>query len=165
MKLNPEASLRLPAMIQAVGFAFWQFQELENSAKDYVAVRLRKTHGVGQKRGEEVAVKVERLTFGQALKELIDKKVVAGALASELIAAKEHRNWLFHSGRRSTRGALSNEASYSALMLRLGGMAERTRELNTRLAHEFEEYVISQGVSQEFIDRNSEQLARSWGFE
>jgi hypothetical protein len=165
LKLKPEAAKRLPAMIQAVGFAFWQHQELENTTKDYVTIRLRKVRGIGQKRGEEISAKVEGLTFGQALSELIKKKIVTGDLASELQAAKEERNWFFHRGRRDARGSLADEARFSDLMARLDAMAEKARELNTRLGREVVEYVVSSGVSQEFIDREAERSARSWGFE
>ena len=165
MTLNPEAALRLPAFFQAVGFAFWQHQELENTAKDYVVVRLRNARGVGRERGEAISEEAHRRTFGSVVEELIRSGVVTGDLAIQLRLANKDRNWLFHRARGETRGFASDEAKFRDIMARLNAMAERSLSLTKTLGRELELYVAGCGVSRNFIDREAERLARSWGFE
>jgi len=165
VRLKPEASLRLPAFFRAVGFAFWQHQELENTAKDYVVVRLREVRGAGRERGESISKEVHSRTFGSVVNELIQSGVVSGDLADQLRAANKDRNWLFHHARSDTRGFISDDAKFQAVQARLEAMAERSLALIKALGHEVEMFISSCGISRDLIDREADRIARSWGFE
>ncbi len=161
----PEASQRLPHLMCSVGFAIWQLQELENTAAAYVVVRLRETRGVGAERGSEVAAQVERRTLGSLISELRKAGVVPEELAVGLTELLHERNWLVHSARRETRGALSDEARFGDLIVRLEMTADRALTLTIQLARVIDEFVRQTGVSPALLDAEAERLARSWGFE
>jgi len=162
--LGPLAAERLPVLMQAVGFAVWQVQELENTAAHYVVVRLRAARGMGKEQGEAASREVEGLTFGRLLGELTRAGVVTPALGSRLEALVNERNWLVHRARRETRGVLSSEKQFGRVLQRIRSIADQALVLLRELAPIVEDYVVSTGVDRSFIDRESERLARSWGF-
>ena len=96
---------RLGALMQAVGFAVWQLQELETTVAGYITVRLRETRGVGIERGGEIAAKVESRPLGPLIKELVAAGVTSDKVGAELAILLEERNWLVHRARRETRRA------------------------------------------------------------
>lgn len=163
MSLGLEAAERLAALMQQVGFALWQLQELENTAAGYIVVRLRNARGAGVERGAAISTEVERLPLGRLVSDLAQAGVVAPDLASRLKTLLDDRNWLVHRSRREHRGVLSSDAMFAGLLTRLEGIADRALALNKELASEMEEYVVGSGVSRDFIDREAERLARSWG--
>lgn len=154
---------RLAALMQAVGFALWQLQELENTAASFIAVRLRSTRGVGLERGGEIAAEVEGRTLGRMVKELVAGGVVSDEIGSRLAIVLEERNWLVHRARRETRGILGSDDIYGGTMRRLEVLADRSLALTKELGAAVEAYVIDSGVSPEFIEQEGERIARSWG--
>lgn len=158
-----ETAGRLAALMQAVGFALWQLQELENTAASFIAVRLRNTRGVGLERGGEIAAEVEGRTLGGMVKELVAGGVISDEIGSRLAIVLEERNWLVHRARRETRGILGNDDIYGGTMQRLEVMADRSLALTRELGAAVEAYVIESGVSPEFIEQEGERIARSWG--
>jgi len=161
MRLSPEASLRLPVLMQAFGFTIWQLQELENTAAGYVVVRLREVRGVGKERGEAISSDVERLPLGSLLNQLVQAQVIQGELAAQLKNLLAQRNWLVRRTRRDNRGVISNEDPFSKIIAELQGIADDALTLHKTLAAEMEDYVVRSGVSRELIDRESER----WGFD
>jgi len=163
MALGLEAAERLGALMQRVGFALWQLQELENTAAGYIVVRLRDARGVGVNQGAVISAEVEKLPLGKLVGELAKAGVIDPALASRLKAALDERNWLVHRSRREHRGVLSDPAAYTGLSMRLDALADDALTLNKELARTMEEYVVNSGVSRDFIDGEAERLARAWG--
>lgn len=164
-RLPPAAALRLPTLMQAVGFAIWQLQELENTAASHIVVCLREARGVGKERGSEISAAVERLPLGKLITELSRSGALNDGVASALKTLLQERNWLVHRARRETRGVLSDEAGFTVLIARLDDISERTLLLIRRLGKDLEEYVVRSGVSRDVLDREADRLARSWGFE
>lgn len=162
--LTLSAAAPLSVLMNAVGFAVWQCQELENTAASYVVVRLRDSHGVGTAQGEVISREVEKLTFGQLLRELTRAGVVPGELGLRLESLLKERNWLVHRARRETRGALSSQREFARLLDRIRTISDQALALLRELAPVVEDYVVSSGVDRGFIDRESDRLARSWGF-
>jgi HEAT repeat protein len=151
--------------MRTVGFAIWQLQELENTTARYVVVRLREVRGVGKERGEAISAEIEQLPLGPLLSQLLQAQVIQEELSDHLKKLLSERNWLVHRARRENRGVLSNEDHFLRLMARLQDIADDALALHKTLATEMEEYVVRSGVSRELIDRESERLFRSWGFE
>lgn len=160
---DPEGTGRIVAIMQAVGFALWQLQELETTAAAFVTVRLRDTRGVGFEQGSQVAAKLESLPLGPLIRELVTGGATTDEIGAELSALLEERNWLVHRARRETRGVLGSSQLFEGTMARLELIAERALALTKQLGAAVEAYVIESGVSREFIDRESARLTRSWG--
>ena len=69
-----------------------------------------------------------------------------------------------HRARRETRGVLSSEEQFGRVLQRTRSIAEQSLVILRELAPIVEDYVVSTGVDRAFIDRESDRLARSWGF-
>jgi hypothetical protein len=67
---RPGSSERLALLMQRVGFAVWQLQELETTVATYVVVRIRAHRGMGVAPGELLMKKAEGRTLGSLLTEL-----------------------------------------------------------------------------------------------
>jgi hypothetical protein len=157
-----ESAQRLDGVLRQIGYALWQLQELEATVAGYVVVRLRDTRGIGAERGAQISASVEKRPLGQLLRELIPSGVISLALAERLETLLEDRNWLVHRSRRGYRGVLADKHALSSLMSRLEDIADRSLALTKEIGREFEEYVVSSGVSREIIDSEAEKLVRSW---
>ena len=160
--MSYEKVTRLQQMMQAIGFAVWQFQQLERTAADYAVIRVRGHRGMGEQ-GAALLASAERLTLGNALRELEAAEVVPAAMVARLRAALDDRNWLVHRSRGESRGILADPSAYDQFSARLESMSERALELLKELAFEFETYVVSQRVDRDQIDADSQRLARAWG--
>src|SRR5260221_10048794 len=145
MSLRLDAAERLGALMQRVGFALWQLQELQYTAARYVVVRLRDARGVGAHRGAAISAEVEKLPLGKLLIELASAGVMTPDLASRLKATLGERNWLVHRSRREYRGVLSDPELYERLTLRLDRIADDALALHKELAEVTEEHVVSSG--------------------
>lgn len=158
-----EQATRLAALMQSVGFAVWQLQELETTAITFAVIRLRATRGMGEVAGRALLEKGERRTLGHVLQELRAQGLIAGPVDDDLRDVLNQRNWLVHRARRETRGVLTDDSRLSDLLVHLDTLADRAVSLQKMLAHEIETYVFSSGVDRETVEREAEEVARQWG--
>ena len=153
----------LSAIMERVGFAVWQVQELENTAAHFLVIRVRGTRGMGRSKGHELLARAQQHTFGVLINELAAAGVLERELAEQLAKTVDERNWLVHRARRESRGLLVKESVYKQLWARTEQLASDALGLTKRLAEETEKYVVSQGVSEEQLERESAILAKAWG--
>lgn len=158
-----EEASRLMALMQRVGYAVWQLQELEETSRVYVLIRLRETRGIGEERARQIEQRIERRTFGRLLRELAGAGVLPPDLAGELGEMLEERNWLVHRARRDSRGILSQPELYAVISQRLDEAAERALQLLRRLAAEVERFVLKSGVNPAALQAEADRRAREWG--
>jgi hypothetical protein len=156
-------SERLAALMQRVGFAIWQLQELETTVATYLVIRVHAQSGIGVERRDALFRAAEGRTFGSLLTELAKSGVIEKDLAVKLREVLEERNWLIHRGRRENRGMLANAKQYDSLVERLDALSDQSLELLKSLAADVERYVLDTGVSRDVIDAEADCLARSWG--
>ena len=160
-----ERALKIAEAMQAVGFALWQLQSLEETAVTWVVVRLHASRGMGREAGVELSKKPERRTLGSVLKELREAGVVPAELAEELLAVLELRNWLVHRARKEFHGMLTSDELLISLHSKVSAIASRALAAQKSAAAELEQFVLSSGVSKETIDREASALAKEWGLE
>lgn len=158
-----ERSERFHMQTHRLGHALWHLQALENTVAGYVVVRLRETRGIGVERATQVTAEAEGLTLGRLVGQLKVAGVMPGELATRLEALLEKRNWLVHHSWRETRGVLADRVALTQLLDRLDAIAADALALNKELCQVMEEYVVSAGVSLEFINAEADRLARQWG--
>lgn len=165
MNLNAqiEQATRLSTLMQAVGFAVWQLQELETTAITFAVIRLRASRGMGEVAGRALLEKGERRTLGHVLQELRARGLIDGAVDEDLRDVLDQRNWLVHRARRETRGVLTDDSRLSDLLARLDSLADRTLALQKVLASEIDAYVLSSGVKKKTVERETEEVAKRWG--
>lgn len=158
-----EHSERLAALMQSVGFAVWQLQELETTVATYMALRLHVHPGIGRSQGEAILKAAEGRTLGSLLRELAKSGIIEDQLASDLEELLGDRNWLVHRARRENRGVIANPQHLNQLLNRLQRIAGRAFEFHKSLATDLELHLLNAGVDRAVIDREAERLAQSWG--
>ena len=153
----------LAELMQRVGFALWQLQELETTTATYVVLRLREARGIGRERARELVKDAEKQTFGTLLRELKHKGVLSKAAADKLFTALENRNWLVHRSRRESRGILNKPQLYMGLVERLEQIAADALALNKELAAQVKAHVLQAGISEKVLEQEADRLAKAWG--
>jgi hypothetical protein len=149
-------------LMNKVGFAVWQIQELEATLATYLVLRVKATRGIGAVRGNELMKKAEALTLGALIRELSKAGVLEDKLANELNDVLKERNWLVHRARREKRGVLADPDALDHLTAQLDSLSDRALQLHKRLAKSLEGYVVQSGVDPTAIDREADKLARLW---
>ena len=115
---------RLQVLMQQVGFALWQLQELEGvAAQYYVLVALAK-RGMGTAEGNVLLEDAQSKTFGATISKLVKENHLPGNIEPRFQALLKERNWLVHSSRSTNRDAIRNGIAYSKLLKRLEAIAE-----------------------------------------
>ncbi|MFZ3212900.1 MAG: hypothetical protein WA188_15465 [Terriglobales bacterium] len=158
-----EYARRLERLMQSVGFAVWQLQELETTVAAYLVIRVQAHRGIGRTQGGALLKQAEGRTLGSLLKELASSGVLEDRLVTDLQQVLEFRNWLVHRARRENRGILVSEERLNDLMQQLESVADRSLGLLKMLGAETERYVLENGVDRAIIDCEADRLARSWG--
>ncbi len=158
-----ERAEMLTMLMQSVGFAVWQLQELENSTATYLVVRVVATPGIGLQKGQELMQRTESRTLGSLAKELGKTGIIEDQLAEDLQTITEERNWLIHRARRETRGILANGEQLRQMLQKLEALADRALQLHKSLGADLERYVLKCGVDRAVIDAEAARLAQSWG--
>ena len=154
---------RFAAIMQQIGFAIWQLQELEWATAHYLTLRFRAKRGIGQEAGTALLEAAGRRTFGSLLKELSQSGILAPELAERLNAALDDRNWLVHRSRRENRGVLNSDEQCAILIAKLERISDGALSLLKEVGQLIERYALDSGVSKELVDREAERLLTQWG--
>ncbi|HEX9757479.1 MAG TPA: hypothetical protein VGB26_06715 [Nitrospiria bacterium] len=154
---------RFTAIMQKIGFAIWQLQELEWATAHYLTLCLHAKRGIGQEKGAALLEAAGRGTFGSLLNELSKSGILASELAKRLNAALDDRNWLVHRSRRENRGVLNSDKQCAILIAKLERISAEALSLLKEVGQLIERYALDSGVSKEFVDREAERLLIQWG--
>lgn len=158
-----ESAEALATLMQRIGFALWQLQELETAVATYVVVRLKAHRGMGAEQAARLEAAAERRTFGALRRDLADSGVLGATILTALDALLAERNWLVHRSRRGSRAVLAQPAVYQELSGRLDRIADDALSCLKTVAAEVESYVTSVGVDRDLIDREANRLIEQWG--
>jgi hypothetical protein len=161
LELNREE--RLAVLMQSVGFALWQMQEVETTLATYLVLRVYAYPGIGVAGGDALLKQAEGRTLGSLLTELAKLGIITDPLLSDLREMLKQRNWLVHRARRETRGILADVEQFEKILRQLESLADRALQLLKSLAIEVESYVLTSGVERASIDVEADRLARNWG--
>ena len=154
----------LSALLERVGYTFWQLAECEDAVALYLVFRLKAVRGIGLARGNELLDNAQRRTFGSLVHELTEHGVLDPTLESRLAGLLDDRNWLVHRSKRESRGVLFRSADFERLVERLDRIANEASEVQKLVAAATEEYLITQGVDRSQLDAEAARLAQSWGY-
>ncbi len=154
----------LTALLERVGYTFWQLSECEDAVAQYLVVRLKATKGMGEEPGTKLLESVRRRTFGSLLKELRDNGVLPPALQGRIEELLEERNWLVHRSKRESRGVLFKSEQFDQLVARLATIADEALAVQKLVAEAIEEYVVGNGVDRAQIETEAARVVREWGW-
>jgi uncharacterized protein YutE (UPF0331/DUF86 family) len=154
----------LSALLERVGYTFWQLAECEDAVAYYLVFRLKATKGIGLARGNELLENAQRRTFGSLIHELTEHGVLDGTVESRLAGLLDDRNWLVHRSKRESRGVLFRSADFERLVARLDRIAAEASAVQKLVVAATEDYLIASGVNRSEIDAAAEKSVQSWGY-
>jgi uncharacterized protein YutE (UPF0331/DUF86 family) len=97
---------RLSEILQSVGFALWQLQELEDISAKYFVLLTQATQGMGIEAYKPLEDKANKKTFGSSIYEITKKGLISEELQERFSKLLAERNWLVHQSRRDSRNAI-----------------------------------------------------------
>jgi uncharacterized protein YutE (UPF0331/DUF86 family) len=100
-----EAADRLNLILNRVGFALWQIQELESVAANYFVLLVQAEKGMGLEAGNLLIEKAKKKTFGTTVRRLAEAGLLTPQLERRLKDLLAERNWLVHGSREASRSA------------------------------------------------------------
>lgn len=157
-----ESAERLAAILEQVGFALWQLQELEGCAAQYFVLLAQATQGMGRAPGEALVEKAQRKTFGATIHQLVKAGLLDDELSSRFTGLLEERNWLVHRSRADSRGAIHGDDAMQTLLLRIELIGTEAEALLNAVVAQVQRFVTERGVSKQEIDRATRQLLQQW---
>lgn len=151
-------------LLARVGHSFWQLAECEDAVAAYLVVRLKATQGMGNVAGEALIAEARKRTFGSLVSEMREAGVLEAGAQTRLDQLVAERNWLAHRAKRESRGVIFDDVSYHQLSARLESIADEASSLLRLVGDQMMEYVLSKGLDQSEIERESIRIASSWGY-
>lgn len=155
-------SERLSVITQRIGFALWQLQELEGVSAQYFVLLEKARKGMGLAEGNKLVEKAQSKTFGSTVHQMAKAGLLSSELELRFTNLLSERNWLVHESRANSRRAVHNDSSMQQLLIRVNTMAEESNALLRELGTLAEAYVKKHGVSDEYIEEQTNQLLEQW---
>jgi uncharacterized protein YutE (UPF0331/DUF86 family) len=129
----------------------------------FLVVKLKAHRGIGTQIGDELLKNATKRTFGSLLTEMSKAGVLEPELATRLKEILEERNWLVHRSKHEHHTVLTSRSECAALIARLERIREKALTLQKTVVQLMERYVIEQGVSSDFIEREAQRIVEQWG--
>ncbi|MGK7894881.1 MAG: hypothetical protein AB4372_15005 [Xenococcus sp. (in: cyanobacteria)] len=157
-----EKANRLSAITQQLGFALWQLQELEGVCAKYYILVEKADFGMGEETGNALEQKAKKKTFGATIHKLVKAGLLTEDLEFRFKKLLSERNWLVHSSRASSRSSIHTDSHMVTLLQRLEKISNEALSLMTHVGTLMEEYVKKCGVSEEYIEKKSNEILEQW---
>ncbi len=158
---NPELVTELQ---RAVGASIWQCQALESTIVHCLIIGFKLERGADQDTVEKIYSEVGELTLGRLIKQLESVSDIPDEIKSRLKILKDERNWLAHKSRSDTLQhanliPANKLLNYLDRIIKIGDDA---LSLNKLLADILEDRVMKAGVSQEYLDKETQRIYTRW---
>ena len=157
-----EKADRLASITQKIGFALWQFQELEGVSAQYFVLLAQASRGMGQSEGIALVEKAQRKSFGATIHQLAKADLLNEELEAFFGRLLVERNWLVHRSRADSRNAIHSVRAMQQLVTRLDSMADGALQLLTNIGSLTEAHVKKHGVTEGSIESMASELLAQW---
>ncbi|HEY6803300.1 MAG TPA: hypothetical protein VI306_06955 [Pyrinomonadaceae bacterium] len=159
-----EAADHLNLILNRIGFALWQIQELESVAANYFVLLIQAQKGMGLEAGNLLIEKAKKKTFGATVRRLAEAGLLTSQLERRLNDLLAERNWLVHGSREASRSAPYNDAAVTRLLDRIDGIAEQSLALLREIGELVEAFAKKHGTTEEYIAETSKHLLDEWRY-
>ena len=159
-----EAADRLNLILNRVGFALWQIQELESVAANYFVLLVQAQKGMGLEAGNLLIEKAKKKTFGTTVRRLAEAGLLSPQLERRLNDLLAERNWLVHGSREASRSAPHNDSAATRLVDRIDAIAEQSLGLLREIGELVEAFAKKHGTTEEYIAETSKRLLDEWRY-
>lgn len=143
----------LGILYQLIGEGVWQLQNLEDALHSCITVkRDLKTRGsVSSQEAMLLLEKNRAQVLGKSVKYAKEAGIFNQKLQDRLEKFKEERNWLIHRSVHEKREDLYVDKTRFSLMERIKRFSNEALQLQKLVAQELEDFVLSQGISKEYV--------------
>ena len=157
MDRNPISEEELRAFFMLIGSGIWYLQHVENALATCIAVKgeIKEIGAVNADAGESLLAKHKRNTLGTSIKNAKNMNVLSAELMDALDKFKSERDWLVHRSLDQDGDGLYLNSGRNALLNRLNEFTKEAKKLQKLIAKELEDFVVSKGVSREWICRQA----------
>jgi hypothetical protein len=147
----------LQVFFMGIGSGIWHLQHVENALNTFITlkVEIKEIGSVGPEAGEAILAKHRRNTLGTSIRIAKEKDVLSAELLVALEEFKEERDWLVHRSMNQNAEDLYLNSRRSALINRLHKFSNEAMQLQKLIAKELEDFVVSKGVSREWIHKKA----------
>jgi hypothetical protein len=157
-----DAAGRLELIAQRIGFALWQFQELESASALCLVMLDKSARGIGVLAGNTLLRKAESKPFGAIVDALDRAKLLTPDFARRFDTLRKERNWLVHKSKADSRQAVHNDTSMRELIQRVDTMASEALVLLKALEKIAIRQATGAGVSKAYIEEEAKKLLSAW---
>lgn len=143
----------LQVFFKLIGSGIWYLQHVEDALSTYITVKaeIKERSGTSADNAERLLSKHRRNTLGTSIRIAKDRQVLDTELLTMLEAFKLERDWLVHRSIDENGDDLYLNSHRPRLLRRLNKFSEDARRLQRLIAQELEDFVVSKGVSREWI--------------
>jgi len=146
-----------------IGSTVWQIQALEDTLAHFITIALKVTdRSKAMDEAEKVLGDVRGLTLGRLVGEIKTSIQLPEGFEESLKTFLDERNWLIHRIWRLHHTDIYHADRFSLLLKRIDKLADESKKFNHIFADMLERYVVSKGVSREFIDNEAEKTLKKW---
>lgn len=147
----------LQVFFKLIGSGIWYLQHVEDALSTYITVKadIKERGGTSAENAERLLSKHRRNTLGTSIRIAKDRQVLDPELLAMLEAFKVERDWLVHRSMDENGDDLFLNSDRLRLLLRLNKFSEDAKRLQRLIAEELEDFVVSKGVSREWIHQKA----------
>jgi hypothetical protein len=153
-QINAEELL---AFFKLIGSGIWHLQHVEDALSTYITVKaeIKDRSGTSAENARFLLSKHRRDTLGTSIRFAKDRQVLDPELLTMLEAFKLERDWLVHRSLHENGDDLYLNSERSRLLERLNKFSEDAKRLQRLIAEELEDFVVSKGLSREWIHQKA----------
>lgn len=147
----------LQVFFKLIGAGIWYLQHVENALNVCITVKgeIKEIGSVNAETGEGFLAKHQRNTFGTSLRIAKEMNILSVELMEQLESFKKERDWLVHKSMNQNADDLYLNSDRNLLLNRLNNFSENAQKLQNLIGKELEDFVVSKGVSREWIHKRA----------
>jgi hypothetical protein len=147
----------LQVFFKLIGSGIWYLQHVEDALSTFITVKaeIKERGGVSDDNAMSLLSKHRRNTLGTSIRIAEDRQVLDSEMIAILKTFKLERDWLVHRSLNENGDDLYLNTDRLRLLERLHKFSEDAKKLQRLIAEELEDFVVSKGVSREWIHQKA----------
>lgn len=147
----------LQVFFKLIGSGIWYLQHVEDALSTYITVKaeIRERGSTSADNAKQLLSRHRRNTLGTSVRFARDRQVLDPELLTMLEAFKIERDWLVRRSLHENGDDLYLNSDRRRLLERLIKFSEDAKRLQRLIAEELEDFVVSKGVSREWIHQKT----------
>jgi hypothetical protein len=147
----------LQVFFKLIGSGIWYLQHVEDALSTFITVKaeIKERGGVSADNAMSLLSKHRRNTLGTSIRIAEDRQVLDSEMLAILKTFKLERDWLVHRSLNENGDDLYLNTDRLRLLERLHKFSEDAQKLQRLIAEELEDFVVSKGVSREWIHQKA----------